>query len=175
VGGERLIDRVARALRAAADELLLVANDPASDVWLPGVARVADRRPGLGPLAGIETALAHGGTDVLVVAWDMPFVAPALLQALRALGGEGYDAVVPESDTGRLEPTCALYTQRCRPALERWLDAGRRGASDFLASCPRVRALPLSEVARFGEPERLFFSVNTADALERADLIAVRA
>jgi molybdopterin-guanine dinucleotide biosynthesis protein A len=105
----------------------------------------------------------------------MPFVSPVLLQALRTLGREGYDAVVPESDTGRLEPTCALYTQRCRPALERWLDAGRRGASDFLASCPRVRTLPVSEVGRFGDPERVFFSVNTTDALGRADMIAAGA
>jgi molybdopterin-guanine dinucleotide biosynthesis protein A len=152
-----------------------VANDPAADGWLPGLPRVADSRPGLGPLAGVEAALAHSGADVLVVAWDMPFVSPALLRALRALGAQGHDAVVPESDTGRLEPTCALYTQRCRPALQRWLDLGRRGAGDFLASCPRVRTLPVSEVARFGDPERLFFSVNTTDALARADMIAAGA
>jgi molybdopterin-guanine dinucleotide biosynthesis protein A len=152
-----------------------VANDPTADGWLPGVARVADVRPGLGPLGGVQTALAHSGAGVLVVAWDMPFVSSALLRALRVLGDEEvYDAVVPESDTGRLEPTCALYTQRCRPTLEQWLDAGRLGASDFLASCPRVRTLPVSEVARFGDPARIFFSVNTAEALVRADTLAER-
>jgi hypothetical protein len=36
----------------------------------------------------------------------------------------------------------------------------------------RVSVLPEASVRRFGEPERLFFNVNTADELERANGMA---
>ena len=171
VGGERVVDRVAAALRETTDELLLVANDPTADVWLPGVRRVADVRRGVGPLGGIHAALAHSAGAALVVAWDMPFVAAALLSELRRLGGAGYAAVVPESAPGQLEPTCALYAPGCRPALEDWLDSGRSGAAEFLTRSASVHRIPVAEVARFGDPARLFFSVNTPAAPERAEAL----
>ena len=42
VGGRRIIDRVAEALREATDDLLIVSNDPAASAWLPGVRAVPD-------------------------------------------------------------------------------------------------------------------------------------
>ena len=173
VAGQRLIDRVAGVLRATTDDLLLVANDPSAEGWLPGVPCVADMRRGLGPLGGIHSALARSRGAVLVVAWDMPFVSHALLAEIRDLADGGRcSAVVPESAAGRLEPTCALYTQECRPVLEAWLDGGGSGAAAFLASCPGVLRLPASRVARFGDVSRLFLSVNTRAALREADALA---
>lgn len=81
-------------------------------------------------------------------------------------------AVVPESSRGRLEPTCALYAYECRAPLEDWLDSGRTGAAAFLAQCPNVRRLRATEVQQFGDPARIFFSVNTPAALERAESLA---
>ncbi len=167
-----MVDRVAAALRETTDDLLLVANDPGADAWLPGVRRIADLRPGLGPLGGIHAALTHGGGAVLVVAWDMPFVAPALLAELRRLGRVGHTAVVPESADGRLEPACALYAAVCRAEIERWLDSGRSGATAFLEQCPGAHRIPVAEVASFGDPSRLFFSINTPAALEQAEALA---
>jgi molybdopterin-guanine dinucleotide biosynthesis protein A len=173
VAKARIIDRVATSLGAASDDLLLVANDPAADSWLPGVRRVGDVRPGRGPLGGVHAALTHCAGSVLVVAWDMPFVAPALLHDLRrrARGG-GYRAIVPESAAGQLEPTCALYAQSCRLELERWLDSGRAGAAAFLMQCPGVLRIPVAEVSRLGDPALLFFSVNTPEALTQAEAFA---
>ncbi|MGH7622350.1 MAG: molybdenum cofactor guanylyltransferase, partial [Gemmatimonadaceae bacterium] len=74
VHGERVIDRVAAALRAATDSLLLVANDPQAPDWLPNVRVERDVLPDIGSLGGIHAALVHAGTAVIVVAWDMPFV-----------------------------------------------------------------------------------------------------
>lgn len=167
-----MIDRVAAALRATTDDLLLVANDPAADAWLPGVRRVGDVWLDRGPLGGVHAALMHCGGDVLVVAWDMPFVAPTLLGELRVRARSGYSAVVPESAAGQLEPTCALYAESCRLNLERWLDSGRSGASAFLMQCPDVLRIPVAEVSRFGDPARLFFSINTREALEQAKAFA---
>lgn len=172
MAGTRVLDRVASALREATDDLLLVANDPAADAWLPGVPCVRDLRRQRGPLGGVHAALTHSNGAVLVVAWDMPFVAPALLAELRRLGRGGHAAVVPEGAGGRLEPACALYAPSSRLELERWLDGGRSGAAAFLLHCPGVLRLPLAEVSRFGDPARLFFSVNTPAALAEAEAFA---
>lgn len=167
VDGVRIIDRVAAALRGAADELLLIANDPGADAWMPGVRTAADVRRGDGALGGLHAALSHAGSHaVLVVAWDMPYASEGLLRALRAAGERGYEAVVPESETsGRgVEPLCAWYGPSCLPAIERRLDAGDRRVVSFFADV-RVAHLPAAEVSQYGDPARIFFNVNRPDDL----------
>ncbi len=167
VDGSRIIDRVAAALREAADELLLVANDPGADAWLPGVRTASDLRRGEGALGGLHAALSHaGGQPVLVVAWDMPYVSAGLLRALRALGEQGADAAVPDSESsGRgVEPLCAWYGPSCLAAIERRLDAGDRRVVSFLDDV-QVSRLLAAEVSQWGDPARIFFNVNTPDDL----------
>ncbi len=171
VGGRRIVDRVADALRETTDRLLLVANDSAAGDWIPGVCTVADVRAGAGSLGGIHAALVHAGTPVLLLAWDMPFVPASLLRALRRLGeGEGADVAVPESDSSRrgVEPLCAWYEPSCIPAIERRLDEGDRRIVGFFDDV-RVRRLPVHEVARHGDPARLFLNVNAPDDLVVAE------
>jgi molybdopterin-guanine dinucleotide biosynthesis protein A len=170
VGGVRIIDRVAEALRGAADALLLIANDPDAAEWLPGVPTAPDVRPGFGSLGGIYSALVRAGGPVLVVAWDMPFVPTALLAALRrAETDTDADAVVPESGSPRgLEPLCALYTPACVAPIERRLDAGDLRVVGFYDDVRLVR-LPVETVATFGDPARIFLNVNTPDDLARAE------
>ena len=172
VGGVRVIDRVALALARAADPLLVIANDPLADAWLPGVPVASDVRPGNGSLGGIHAALVRAGTPVLVVAWDMPFVSSDLLQALRALGEQGGDAAVAESDTKRgVEPLCAWYAPACLAPIERALDRGDRRVVAFFDAV-RVTRMPASRVAEFGDPVRLFLNVNTPSELALAERYA---
>ena len=168
VGGRRIIDRVADVLRETTDELLLVANDPEASGWLQGVRTVGDVQHGAGSLGGIHAALVHAGGPVLVVAWDMPFVPPRLLAALRTRESEA-DAVVPESDSKRgLEPLCAYYSSACLGPVERRLAAGDRRVIAFHEDV-RLDLLPAAEVARYGDPAVMFMNVNTPDDLSHAE------
>lgn len=168
VGGVRIIDRVATALREATDRLLLVANDPRAADWLPGVPLAADRLTGQGSLGGIHGALVAAGGSAIIVAWDMPFVPASLLRALRDAAG-GADAVVPESGSKRgLEPLCAWYGPGCIAPIEKRLAADDRRVIGFYEDVRLVR-LPHSEVSRHGDPERIFMNVNTPDELEIAE------
>ena len=168
IDGLRIIDRVADALRGVTDELLLVANAQAATDWLPGVPVAPDVRPGLGAIGGIHAALSRVAAPILVVAWDMPFVSRPLLEALRQLGERGFDAAVPESGSPRgLEPLCAYYTPACLSAIERHLDAGDRRIIGFFDDV-HLRRLAADAVRRFGDPDHLFFNVNTPDDLETA-------
>lgn len=179
VDGRRIVDRVAAALREVTDDLLLVANAPDAAEWLPGVRTEADVRTGLGALGGLHAALAHADADILLVAWDMPFVSAALLGELRRIGEGGVDeshhaltfiespdVVLPESDGSRrgVEPLCAWYSRRCLPAVEQTLDAGDLRVIGF-HELVRVQRLPVARVRDFGEPARLFSNVNTREEL----------
>jgi molybdopterin-guanine dinucleotide biosynthesis protein A len=171
VGGHRVIDRVADALRASTDELLLIANDPDASGWMPGVALASDVRINCGSLGGIHAAIVRAGTPVLVVAWDMPFVPSGLLRTLRRRGASA-DAAVPESGSKRgVEPLCAFYTPACVPAIEQRLDAGDRRVISFFHDV-HVERVSAQEVRQFGDPAVMFMNVNTPDDLERAERYA---
>ena len=168
MGGQRVIDRVAEALREATDDLLLIANDPAAESWLDGVPVASDVRRDCGSLGGIHAAIVRAGGPVVVVAWDMPFVPPPLLRVLRDAGARA-DAVLPESGSRRgVEPLCAYYSPACVPAIERRLDAGDMQVVSFFADV-RVERIPEHEVRRFGDPALLFMNVNTPDDLALAE------
>ena len=147
---------------------LLIANAPDAPTWRADLRVVPDVRPGLGALGGIYTAVVEAPAPVVCVAWDMPFVSEALLRRLAA-GLAEHDACLPAGG-GRygLEPLCAAYGPACRDAILQSLDAGDLRAVSFHARIG-VGILPLSEIAPFGDPELLFFNVNTADDLARTD------
>ena len=169
VGGERILDRLVRVMTAAfGGPPLLVANAPEAPGWRPDLRVAADVRPGLGSLGGIYTAVVEAPAPVVCVAWDMPFVSEALLRRL-ADGLLQHDACLPQSDGRRgVEPLCAAYGPACREAIAHSLDEGDLRAIAFHARIG-VGILPLSEVGRFGDPELLFFNVNTADDLALTD------
>jgi molybdopterin-guanine dinucleotide biosynthesis protein A len=169
VGGERILDRLVAAMTSAIGEPpLLVANAPHAERWRPDLRTIPDVRPGLGALGGIYTAVVEAPAPVVCVAWDMPFVSEALIQALAA-GLEQHDAVLPESGGRRgMEPLCAAYGSACRDAIADSLTAGDLRAIGFHDRI-RVGILPLAEVRALADPELVFFNVNTADDLAKAD------
>ena len=173
VGGRRILDRVVASVQAVTGALpLVIANAPGASAWRLDLQTIPDARPGGGSLGGIYTAVTAAPEAVLCVAWDMPFVPEALLKALidgRAAGN--YDAFLPESSGRRgLEPLCAVYGPACGPAIERRLETGDLKAISFHADV-RVGILSLAQVRVFGDPDELFFNVNTPDDLERAEAL----
>ena len=171
LGGQRILDRVVDALASVTGAApMLVANAPEGPSWRPDLETRRDVRPDCGSVGGIYTAVVSGAGPVLCVAWDMPFVAPALLQAL-VTGAVPHDAFLPESDGRRgVEPLCAVYGPACGPAIERQLERGDLRAIGFHADV-RVGTLPLERVRAYGDPAVLFFNVNTPADLERAEAV----
>jgi molybdopterin-guanine dinucleotide biosynthesis protein A len=168
IGGERMADLVLASLGAATDGQIVVANDASAPAWFPGARIVADAEVGTGPLRGLATALQSAdGSPVLVVAWDMPFVTAPLLRALRDMGERERASVVPVHGVpGRLEPLCAYYRPDALEICLRLLASGERRARALHAALPGARALSGAELARQGDPERLFTSVDSVEQLE---------
>ena len=169
VGGERILDRLVRVMTAAVGEPpLLVANAEAAPTWRPDLRTVSDARPGFGALGGIYTAVLESPAPVVCVAWDMPFVSEPLIRSLAA-GLDRYDAMLPESGGRRgVEPLCAAYGPACLQAIADCLAAGDLRAIGFHDRI-RVGILPLEQVRALADPNLLFFNVNTAEDLARAD------
>jgi molybdopterin-guanine dinucleotide biosynthesis protein A len=122
-------------------------------------------RPLIGyPLAALEEA----GMEAVVVACDMPFVSAELLAWLAATA----EPLVVPSVGGRLQPLLARYDHSLEPALAEGL-AGRAPLQSTVAGLD-PRLIREEELARFGDPRRLCFNVNTHSDLETAERLLAR-
>lgn len=174
VGGERIVDRVARVLEeVTGTRPILIANASDAPTWCPALKTVPDLLPQRGTLSGIYTAVTAGDGPVLVAAWDMPFVPRELLAAL-VRGAGGYDVFLPESGGRRgVEPLCGVYGPACVAAIRARIDLEDFRAVGFHEAV-RVGTLALTEVAQYGDVDTMFFNVNTADDLEHAEALCQR-
>jgi molybdenum cofactor guanylyltransferase len=122
VGGERIIDRQLRVLRAAFDEILISANDREAYAAF-GLPVLPDELEARGPLGGILAAIEGARADrVVCVACDMPYLSREAL-ALLVDVNVNVDVVVPVVDN-RPEPLFARYSRRCAPAIRKRIAAG---------------------------------------------------
>jgi molybdopterin-guanine dinucleotide biosynthesis protein A len=116
------------------------------------------------PLCGIVAALRYAGPrPLVVVGCDMPFADAGLLAWL----GSAPEPLVVPSVGDRLQALLARYDSALLPALEEALADGRalRPALESL----QPRTIAEAELARFGDPRRLCFNVNTPTDVEEAE------
>jgi molybdopterin-guanine dinucleotide biosynthesis protein A len=159
--GSTLVEVIAaRVFEAAGSVMLIGPAEPYANIPIPVVP---DLRPGLGPLAGIETALDRTVTDWnLVLACDMPSVTAAFLRELLDRADRlNPDCLVPVVPSGRLQPLCAVYHRRCLEPFRAALESGTRSMTDALASVALMRHPVDSEV--------LFANLNTPADLTTHD------
>ncbi len=158
--GVPVVQLLADRLREITDEVMISTNDPSAFAFL-GLPSVADRYEGRGPLAGIQAALHRTARPwVLALACDLPGVGTSFLRNLIA-ARPGSDAVIPVTSDGGLHPTCALYHQRCLPAMDRNLAAGANKLI-LLIEEPGLRLFRFRlEERRFSDAE--LFDVNTPE------------
>jgi molybdopterin-guanine dinucleotide biosynthesis protein A len=160
VGGRRMLDLVATALSTIADHVVLLGPDREGwECW-------PDSVHAQGPLAGITTALSRTVTDrVALVAVDHPFVRSDLLRRLVAIRSDL--PVVPVDETGVRQVTCAVYPKSIGEAAVEEAVAG--GSIQTLLDRVSFRPVAPNEWRSWGEDGRSWFSVDSPEALERAE------
>jgi molybdopterin-guanine dinucleotide biosynthesis protein A len=134
------------------------ANGEAND----GVEVVAEPAEPIHPLAGIVAALQHVGRPVVVLGCDFPFVPPQLLRFLA----EAPEPLVVPAPGGDSQPLVARWSPQLLPELEGALAREESLRRTVAALAPRL--LDDAALARFGDPERIFFNVNTPADLRAA-------
>lgn len=139
--GAPLIARQIELLGPIFERIIIASSDPAP--YAPfGVEVVPDVLPERCTLTGIHAVLTAARTEcAFVVACDLPFLSPPLIQHLLNRR-HGWDAVVPESDRG-LEPLHAIYFRACIAPIEECARRGAWKADGFLGAVrtdrPRIR------------------------------------
>lgn len=177
VGDRPMLRRVADAMRAQCDELILVTapGDADNESWHalagPGPLTIAHDEEALrGPLAGLVAGLrAARGAITIAVSCDLPFLLPELVGFLgRCLEKEsGIDALVPHTG-GRLQPLVAAYRTHAMAAhFAEALEAGCHSPKQALESA-RLRIVCEADVKHIDPELRSFTNINTPADLRRA-------
>lgn len=169
--GIPLIARVAGRLAPMADELLVTTNHPEELAFL-GLPCFPDVLPGKGALGGLLTALSSASEAcVAVVACDMPFASPAILNMAYELANTaGFPAVVPRFD-GFLEPLHAVYRPEiCLPFIRESLAANRLRVDAWFEQAG-VHILEQEDYAPLDPRGLAFINANTPDELARAEAL----
>lgn len=169
LAGERIVDRILRALRAVFADVLIVAGDPAPFAGC-GAPVVPDRMPGHGAIGGLHAALAASPAPrTFCIACDLPFAEAALIAHLVDLA-PGNDAVVPRTRAG-VEPLFAVYAASCLPVLEAQIRAGALRA-DGLIERVTTRIVEAEDLMRIDPGLRSFVNINTPEDLAEAERLA---
>ena len=167
--GRPLIQRVVDRLAPIADEILVTTNRPDDYAFL-GHRLIADLIAGRGALGGLYTALASAhGDRVAVVACDMPFASPSLIQsAARLLVEEEADVVIAKTDEG-YEPFHAVYRRAtCVPAIQSAIEADKWKVIAWFPSV-KVRELSPKDVKQFDPSGLAFSNVNSPEEFAEAE------
>ncbi len=167
--GRPLIQRVIERLTPIADEMIVTTNRPADYEFL-NMRLGADLKPGRGALGGLYTAIASATSPfVAVVACDMPFASPMLIEgARRLMVEEEADVVIAKTEAG-YEPFHALYRREtCLPAIESTMDADQW---KVIAWFPQVktRTLSLVEMKSMDPSGLCFWNLNTPEEFLEAE------
>ena len=162
VDGQPIVHRQLAVLQQRFSPIAMVVGERGHAKALP-VAILADRIGGQGPVDGIAAALSWSPTEwILIVASDMPNLNLAIIDALL-------DAISPEADViaceseGRVQPLFALYHRKSLPAIDAFLQAGHRKASQVLTEL----GLQVTWVSarKIAEHHRAFANLNRPEDL----------
>lgn len=173
LGGRPLIYHPLAAARASGLGVIVVSKRSVALPELDCEIVYEPERP-RHPLCGLLAALAHaeqlgeqrdGGLPVVIIACDMPFLTGPLLAWLGTTSPVLPAAVARVG--GRLQPLLGRYLPAHRPALARALSGGCSLREAVLRLEPVI--FEERELARFGEPQRLCFNVNSPEDLRLAE------
>ena len=166
VGGRTLLERVLETARAVTEDVRIVGEPAKYSTLAP---TTADIFPGCGPLGGIHAALRASNRELnAILAVDVPFVTPELLQYLIACAEESPTSLVTVVRTNQgWQPLCAVYRREFVDLAEGSLRAGRNKI-DALFEPGRARVISAQELQAAGFSENLFRNLNTPEELESA-------
>jgi molybdopterin-guanine dinucleotide biosynthesis protein A len=122
-----------------------VRPDQRSDAARAGHPQIVDRRPGIGPIAGISAALLEQPKAAwLVLACDLPFLTERTLEHLIAHRDASKIATAYRSaHDGLPEPLCAIWEPAAREPVLAYIASGKQCPRKFLIdSDTKVLDLP---------------------------------
>ena len=162
--GKPLVQHVLERLATQTGQLLINCNRNQERYARFGYPLLADTMEGgLGPLAGLLTALENSSSEfVLSVPCDTPYLPHDLVtRMLTTLQQEDAQACTV-SDGERLHPVIMLVRRNATAALRNYLEAGHRKVHDWFYSVAHCSS-------DFSDQAQAFVNINTLQQLADAE------
>jgi len=166
--GRRVIDFVLKACFESGADIYIIANRyKYSQLGFP---TFSDHYQGLGPLAGIHSALKNIQDErILIVGCDMPLLNPCLIEWMLRLKREE-QITIPEYE-GKLQPLHAIYSRSLLPLIEKRLQQKKLSLYELLGESSYYK-ISQKHVVPYCPHGLCFASTNTKEELKRLEAAA---
>ncbi|MEI7612149.1 MAG: molybdenum cofactor guanylyltransferase [Betaproteobacteria bacterium] len=166
--GERtLLQRVIDVVEPLFGELRVSVRHPRPDIDWP---QICDRHADAGPLAGVCAALEWAKERqvpwIFVVATDMPFIRPALIESL-AQRRSGWQAVIPVVH-GHPQPLAGFYSTDALAAIQAVLAGAGKHSLRAALELMQVNEVDAAELLAVDPELESFFDLDTPQDVEVA-------
>lgn len=164
--GKPFIKHVIEAVKPLVDEVVIVSNDGAYDVFME-TTRVNDEIKNAGPLAGIYSGLRYIKTPYAVVlSCDIPKISKKVLQLLIQNMSADDDIIQLKGKEGTM-PLIAIYKKECWATCFTLLKAGKRRVKALVGQL-KVKTVSIPEqyepyLANINTPEELTLATYEID------------
>jgi molybdopterin-guanine dinucleotide biosynthesis protein A len=161
IGQQTIIENTVFLFKHLFEEVIIVTNQ-LKNYQDFGVILTKDLIPNKGPLGGLYTGLKLSSNLYnFVVACDMPFVNPLIIEYLQNYTTDkNYDVIIPQFK-GYVEPLFAFYTKKCLGAFRSNLKQNQLKIKDCFSQL-KVKEVPCN---KFASVEKFFFNINTKEDL----------
>jgi molybdenum cofactor guanylyltransferase len=158
IEGKPLWRRQLATLEATGASEILISGPLDGPCSESGKQIIEDVEPGLGPIGGLVTAMAHARHPlVLILAIDLPRMTSSYLQSLLP------DAPVVPRRGDRFEPLAAIYSKNCLEVFQRRLAHRRLSLQSAIHELVESGNLVIRDVLAGEAP--LFDNLNTPEDL----------
>ena len=158
--GATLLERISYVANLVAPTIVVGRAQP-NDFQFERIPFVEDREPGLGPIGGLQSALLHFQTPVVLVGCDMPLLHPDTLEwLLRQFESAESEHGLATTREGRVEPLLTIYRCACLKLIDGMLEDGERALRRLISRGDFDKAEAPPEVAGH------LLNINTPEELE---------
>ncbi|MBI2340938.1 MAG: molybdenum cofactor biosynthesis protein MoaE, partial [Deltaproteobacteria bacterium] len=138
--GKPLIQISIDALKASSFDVML--SGPRTKLRTLGLPVIEDEMPLEGPLAALKSVWRAIDADrIFVIAVDMPFIQPAIIEKLWEESRDA-DVTLLQKDDGP-SPLPGVYTRRCVPEIDSLIEEGRRDLHSLCEKNLKIRTIDL--------------------------------
>ena len=170
---EHVVDRVSPFV---SEIIIVVGSDRQRDSYIKTLGNKAkiikDIIDGNSPLIGAITGLSKAkGDRVLIVACDMPFISPKVIDLLFKEGKEKNGALI-EHPNKWIEPLLAVYNRELAlKTAEKLYDTGNMRIRYILFKMKNVSHIPVERIQEFDPKLLSLFDVDNEEKLRKAENI----
>ncbi len=167
LGEQTLLARVMGVVQPLFTEVVVSVRQPRPDLDWP---QICDRHADAGPLAGVCAALEWAKERqlpwIFVVATDMPFIRPALIESL-AQRRSGWQAVIPVAH-GHPQPLAGFYSTAALATIQAVLSGSSRQSLRAALELMQVNVVDAAELLAVDPGLDSFFDLDTPQDVDVA-------